>query len=629
MAMSAQNRDASNEGSSSRSAVISSDAGGLSVVPTTSNPLAIKPPSTSTTGTHLYIKKDAMRNGSYLDVFDFHLTPNSAFPTPGTPQTNSFPPSYGTSPLYSSSPRFPLSASPISPRRVESLDRKCSNSPLTVPERGGAEKDIPCCGQIHATYEDLLRHYEQVHAEERTVEGKRPQARPLPIFSPAYQEDDMWDQQQPTGDLHTGVSTTKPMDILGKINSGGGAGGLFPAGTGNVDADLSALLAAQPSEDNAGSQILAKRNLSAAAFSMGSYAAVELKRFREGFRWSGVDFSDILDQPAINDLPSHGADDMLPSMLPAVPQAAEDMQLDNEQQVEQRHSQQQNQNLHPTSTPIIVPATSFTTPSQQVTSALSQQLAPAQHNRTSPTHAPQALHPPGLSHHLNMNMDVSPQLPNTHQQSRNRNPENGNDIVDYLITNLEASTLATPPVRPVHAILPAPLALDSSAIQIPGIPATFSPAPPPSHQQTLLQRSAPPKKPSQTKKEQSDSTPKPFKCPHDGCLKSYKNPNGLKYHLEHGHPEISPPPSDSSNSQKPPVHKPFRCTFCDKRYKNLNGLKYHLVHAHACDEGQAKIVLGRAKSEAAFHVGDDGDVDVNGMLVQLLAVTEEGGGPLG
>ncbi|KAF9199486.1 hypothetical protein BGZ49_010375, partial [Haplosporangium sp. Z 27] len=70
---------------------------------------------------------------------------------------------------------------------------------------------------------------------------------------------------------------------------------------------------------------------------------------------------------------------------------------------------------------------------------------------------------------------------------------------------------------------------------------------------------------------------KPYRCTIDGCDKAYKNPNGLKYHNQHGH--CSMPGStddDKSNS------KPYRCTFldCGKCYKNLNGLKYHIEHSH-------------------------------------------------
>ncbi|KAF9358424.1 hypothetical protein BGX26_001769 [Mortierella sp. AD094] len=70
---------------------------------------------------------------------------------------------------------------------------------------------------------------------------------------------------------------------------------------------------------------------------------------------------------------------------------------------------------------------------------------------------------------------------------------------------------------------------------------------------------------------------KPYRCTVNGCDKAYKNPNGLKYHNQHGH--CSMPGSaddDKSNS------KPYRCTFldCGKCYKNLNGLKYHIEHSH-------------------------------------------------
>ncbi|KAF8926776.1 Transcriptional regulator of ribosomal biogenesis protein [Haplosporangium bisporale] len=62
-----------------------------------------------------------------------------------------------------------------------------------------------------------------------------------------------------------------------------------------------------------------------------------------------------------------------------------------------------------------------------------------------------------------------------------------------------------------------------------------------------------------------------------GCDKSYKNPNGLKYHNLHGHCSSSGLCGDDN-----PENKPYVCTFleCGKRYKNLNGLKYHIEHSH-------------------------------------------------
>lgn len=69
-----------------------------------------------------------------------------------------------------------------------------------------------------------------------------------------------------------------------------------------------------------------------------------------------------------------------------------------------------------------------------------------------------------------------------------------------------------------------------------------------------------------------DDREKPYKCPVPGCYKSYKNPNGLKYHREHGH--VNGADDESS--------KPFRCTVgnCPKRYKQMSGLRYHITHCH-------------------------------------------------
>jgi hypothetical protein len=69
---------------------------------------------------------------------------------------------------------------------------------------------------------------------------------------------------------------------------------------------------------------------------------------------------------------------------------------------------------------------------------------------------------------------------------------------------------------------------------------------------------------------------KPYKCPIGGCDKAYKNPNGLKYHNQHGHCNMTADDNESIAS------KPYQCTIgdCGKRYKNLNGLKYHIEHSH-------------------------------------------------
>lgn len=65
---------------------------------------------------------------------------------------------------------------------------------------------------------------------------------------------------------------------------------------------------------------------------------------------------------------------------------------------------------------------------------------------------------------------------------------------------------------------------------------------------------------------------RPYVCKVEGCGKSYKNPNGLKYHTLHGHER------EGQESEQ----KPHCCPYvgCPKRYKNPNGLKYHIQHGH-------------------------------------------------
>jgi transcription factor SFP1 len=95
---------------------------------------------------------------------------------------------------------------------------------------------------------------------------------------------------------------------------------------------------------------------------------------------------------------------------------------------------------------------------------------------------------------------------------------------------------------------------------------------------------------------------KPFKCPKPNCNKSYKQANGLKYHMTHGSCNFAPPKdlehlqallasrqsqkSDDgeplSESELREVEKeaerrlrPYACGVgdCQRRYKNMNGLR--------------------------------------------------------
>lgn len=83
---------------------------------------------------------------------------------------------------------------------------------------------------------------------------------------------------------------------------------------------------------------------------------------------------------------------------------------------------------------------------------------------------------------------------------------------------------------------------------------------------------------------------KPFKCPTPGCMKSYKQANGLKYHVTRGQCNFSPPPElltlsalgeDISEREAQRKLHPYCCQVapCSKRYKNMNGLRYHYQHS--------------------------------------------------
>ncbi len=92
------------------------------------------------------------------------------------------------------------------------------------------------------------------------------------------------------------------------------------------------------------------------------------------------------------------------------------------------------------------------------------------------------------------------------------------------------------------------------------------------------------------------SESKPYKCSIRTCNKTYKNTNGLKYHMAHGHKGQSLRKNDDGTQtiiglegvgelgeedmlKQLEQDKPHMCTICGRRYKNLNGLKYHKAHS--------------------------------------------------
>jgi transcription factor SFP1 len=117
---------------------------------------------------------------------------------------------------------------------------------------------------------------------------------------------------------------------------------------------------------------------------------------------------------------------------------------------------------------------------------------------------------------------------------------------------------------------------------------------------------------------------KPFKCPKPNCNKSYKQANGLKYHMTHGSCNFAPPKDleqlqallASKRSQKSdegePLSdaelrevekeaerrlRPYACGVgdCQRRYKNMNGLskssRYSLARSRLLIETFPRIPL--------------------------------------
>ncbi|KAJ3121400.1 10 kDa heat shock protein [Nowakowskiella sp. JEL0407] len=93
-----------------------------------------------------------------------------------------------------------------------------------------------------------------------------------------------------------------------------------------------------------------------------------------------------------------------------------------------------------------------------------------------------------------------------------------------------------------------------------------------------------------------DTGKRKYVCVVPSCNREYKNANGLKYHLQHGHKVESEQDVDLVHASQiaadhlrhligrrgPESMRPFKCTVagCGKSYKNLNGHKYHMEHSH-------------------------------------------------
>ncbi|KZT18776.1 hypothetical protein NEOLEDRAFT_1159354 [Neolentinus lepideus HHB14362 ss-1] len=133
---------------------------------------------------------------------------------------------------------------------------------------------------------------------------------------------------------------------------------------------------------------------------------------------------------------------------------------------------------------------------------------------------------------------------------------------------------------------------------------------------------------------------KPFKCPKPNCNKSYKQANGLKYHITHGSCSFGPAKElgevqavlkerEREGSEGEPLTeremmevereaerrlRPFACGVgdCQRRYKNMNGLRYH--YQHSGDHGSIGLALlasGQHECLRNAHGRRDGSRDRN------------------
>lgn len=75
--------------------------------------------------------------------------------------------------------------------------------------------------------------------------------------------------------------------------------------------------------------------------------------------------------------------------------------------------------------------------------------------------------------------------------------------------------------------------------------------------------------------------PRPFKCPNPECSKTWKNRNGLKYHINHGN--CNGVLKTLSRDEAAVSERPYACPVpgCNKRWKNANGFRYHMDHSGA------------------------------------------------
>ncbi|EGN97439.1 hypothetical protein SERLA73DRAFT_161479 [Serpula lacrymans var. lacrymans S7.3] len=150
---------------------------------------------------------------------------------------------------------------------------------------------------------------------------------------------------------------------------------------------------------------------------------------------------------------------------------------------------------------------------------------------------------------------------------------------------------------------------------------------------------------------------KPFRCPKTNCNKSYKQANGLKYHMTHGSCNFAPPKDleqvqallaskrsareaageDDAGISEGELRevereaerrlRPFACGVgeCQRRYKNMNGLRYH--YQHSGDHGAVGLaLLASGQHECLQHA--HGKMSAMGASASVSAASSRQSTPL-
>ncbi|VDC01551.1 unnamed protein product [Peniophora sp. CBMAI 1063] len=215
---------------------------------------------------------------------------------------------------------------------------------------------------------------------------------------------------------------------------------------------------------------------------------------------------------------------------------------------------------------------------------------------------------------------VSPPYSTLSSQPRNAcpSPVSALDTIVVLpshATASEAYVNYTPLPAVIHdqheheqvAVAPVMLFARDNTVQVKQEPDTFKAAAPFTSAQRIPSPTgtAPPASSAGSRPASSLLLSNPFRCPKPNCNKSYKQANGLKYHMTHGSCSFAPPKDreaiqallaerglsaedDLPESDAREVEqearrrlRPFACVVgeCTRRYKNMNGLRYHYQHS--------------------------------------------------